>query len=36
MDKRTEEKAVLAKTTLQQLGSCALHAFMLFINGLYI
>lgn len=31
---RTEEKAALATATT--VDSCALHAFMLFINGLYL
>lgn len=31
---RTEEKAAL--TTATTVVSCALHAFMLFINGLYL
>lgn len=31
---RTEEKAALATATT--VVSCALHAFMLFINGLYL
>lgn len=34
--KKPEEKAVLDKMTATTVGSCALHAFMLFIKGLYI